>query len=209
MKNRTKSDSSKRGPGRPHHRDRPVTPEVLFDINHRDLQGQSLRRIARTIGVSKSTVEHHLKHTIIPLYRNAPRIESVAVGYSQIAKLIGHFGAEIPVGTSAIDRILAAELSAVEKIILIALCRRPPDADVTGTELAAAASVHRVTVVKTLTALRARGLLRQLGPQRWQVVWSVLKGDSPLGKPAADWRDNDRMLRAARQFTPRSTRRRA
>jgi hypothetical protein len=109
--------------------------------------------------------------------------------------------------SSSVDCILAAELSAVEKIILIALCRQPPDADVTAAELAAAASVHRVTVVKTLTALRARGLLRQLGPQRWAILWSALKGDSPPGKPAADWRDNDRMLRAVRRFTPRSKRR--
>jgi hypothetical protein len=104
-------------------------------------------------------------------------------------------------GKSAVDRILSAELSAVEKLVLIVLCRQPPEADVTGNELARAASVHRVTVAKMLSKLRDRGLVRQVGRQRWVVVWSALKGNSPPGVPAPDWRDNDRTFRGVARFT--------
>jgi hypothetical protein len=141
--------------------------------------------------------------------RRTGDMQPVAVSYSLIAKLIGRSTAEIPVATSAVDRILAAKFSPTEKIILISLCRRPPDLDVTAAELATDASVHRITVVKVLTRLRARGLLRRVARQRWAIEWTAMKGEAPCGPPANDWQAHNEICQAVGRFTPRGTRRNA
>jgi hypothetical protein len=61
----------KRGPGKPRHSERPVTPEVLDKISELWLQGKSSRVIGQFIGLSDSTVDHHLNATIKPTWRKA------------------------------------------------------------------------------------------------------------------------------------------
>lgn len=73
------------------------------------------------------------------------------------------------------DRILVTNLSAVEKILLIALSRRPPGADVTAATLARLASVHRVTAQKTLAELYDRGVIHKIAPQRWRIDWQAVE----------------------------------
>ena len=60
----------KRRRGRPPKRERPVTPEVLEEIGRLYLRGKSERQIGQIFGLALSSVQHHLNHTIKPLWRN-------------------------------------------------------------------------------------------------------------------------------------------
>lgn len=64
------NSENKRRVGRPSKRERPVTPEVLEEMGQLYLRGKSERQIGQIFGLALSTVQHHLNHTIKPLWRN-------------------------------------------------------------------------------------------------------------------------------------------
>ncbi|WP_334468700.1 IS21 family transposase [Arsenophonus sp. PmNCSU2021_1] len=45
-----------------------LTKEIFVDIHVRFTQGQSLRKIARELGISRNTVKHHLQQQAMPTY---------------------------------------------------------------------------------------------------------------------------------------------
>lgn len=81
-----------------------------------------------------------------------------------------------------IDKVLAAPLAPTEKLVLLALVRRPQRQRVTAAEIARATGLHRVTVQRSLTALRSRGMLLSIGPCRWQIAWDALTLGQDVGK---------------------------
>ncbi|QBY41889.1 hypothetical protein ArsFIN_04210 [Arsenophonus nasoniae] len=45
-----------------------LTKEIFVDIHVRFAQGQSLRKIASELGISRNTVKHHLQQQTMPTY---------------------------------------------------------------------------------------------------------------------------------------------
>jgi transposase len=66
----------KRKVGRPKKSERPVTPELVQEMGSLYLRGKSERQIGQIFGLAQSTVQHHLNHTIKPLWRNAVQFEA-------------------------------------------------------------------------------------------------------------------------------------
>ena len=77
---------SSRKPGRPKKVQRPVCPERLQEIGRRWLRGESSRSIGEKIGVHESTVRHHLKTKILPVWESDLRAD-LAEELARIAQL--------------------------------------------------------------------------------------------------------------------------
>lgn len=63
-------NGTRRQAGRPLGGEEIVTPEVLERIGDLYLRGGTLRNIAEAVDVSKRTIEHHLEHSIKPLWQS-------------------------------------------------------------------------------------------------------------------------------------------
>ncbi len=65
-----------RKPGRPKASEKAVTPAVLETIAAMFARGETLRIIADAVGIHFTTVQHHLKTTVQPLWREGMVVEA-------------------------------------------------------------------------------------------------------------------------------------
>lgn len=63
-----------------------ISTEVFMNIRYMHGKGYSIRQIARTLGIHRKTVKHHLEQNTFPQYQKRERKDSVLAPYEQIIK---------------------------------------------------------------------------------------------------------------------------